>query len=105
MLYLDCHNLETTLTSIAGAIGVRVDKLAWLPDPGDLTRPNAWATGNEGLIGAPHLYRRDGAPSSIARRMMRPSPSYPRRRIFTRVQKTCCPTQLQPVTNVSWFAS
>ena len=29
-----------------------------LPDPADLTRPNAWAIGNEGLglAGAPHLY-------------------------------------------------
>jgi hypothetical protein len=30
----------------------------WLLDPSDLTRPNAWAIGNEGLglAGAPHLY-------------------------------------------------
>jgi phage terminase large subunit-like protein len=27
-----------------------------MPDPGDLARPNAWAIGNEGLAGAPHLY-------------------------------------------------
>jgi len=26
------------------------------PDPADLARPNAWAIGNEGLMGAPHLY-------------------------------------------------
>ena len=28
----------------------------WLLDPSDLTRPNAWAIGNEGLAGARHLY-------------------------------------------------